>query len=82
MIREVETNEELLNEIIVTTDNVREKLNKERMVIDVAGSAVDMKFTLKDNERPEVEMTFKWFERCSMHCVIQNKLIGLALKKF
>ena len=48
LIREVETNEELLNEIIVTTDNVREKLNKERMVIDVAGSAVDMKFTLKD----------------------------------
>ena len=48
MIREVETNEELLNEIIVTTDNAREKLNKEGMVIDFTGSAIDMKFTIKD----------------------------------
>ena len=48
LIREKETNEELLDEVIVTTDKARDHLNKEGMVIDFDGSAVDMKFDIKD----------------------------------
>ena len=48
LIRETETNEELQNEVITTTDRARDKLNSEGMVIDFAGSAVDMKFNIKD----------------------------------
>ena len=48
LIREEETNPELLEEVIKSTDAAREKLNEEGMVMDYDNAKVHMMFDIKD----------------------------------
>ena len=48
LIREKETNEELLQEVIISTDKSRDTLNEEGMVVKFSDSVVDMNFIIRD----------------------------------
>ena len=49
LIREEETNKELIDEVITTTDKARDKLNEEGMVVTFNGLKVNMCFDIKDS---------------------------------
>ena len=49
LIREEETNIELMDEVIKSTDKARDKLNEEGMVVNFDGLKVDMRFDIKDS---------------------------------
>ena len=48
LIRESETDPELLEEVIKTTDQAREKLNNETLVLELNSKKVDMHFYIQD----------------------------------
>ena len=48
LIREEETNQELIEEVIKTTDKARDELNEEGMVVNYGDMKVDMSFDIKD----------------------------------